>query len=353
MLEVKIKKQLDSFQLDVEFTVTDDIMALLGASGCGKSMTLKCIAGIERPDEGRIVLNDRVLFDSEKKIDLPPQKRRVGYLFQQYALFPTMTVYDNIACGIRPERKLSKQEKDVVIRDIMEKMGISDLAEKKPGFISGGQQQRVALARIMVNEPEVILLDEPFSALDEYLRFKVELEITQLLRQFGRPAVFVSHSRDEVYRVCREVCVLSAGRSARKATVDMLFAEPDTLSACLLSGCKNYSGIQRIGECSVRALDWGVVLQTSRDATQSDAYIGVRSHYLKLAQQEGSNCFPCRVERLIEDVFSGILILSTPGGDVGYSQIRIDTTKEIMSGLQEGQKILVYAAPEDIMLLKE
>ncbi len=153
MLEVNIKKRLDAFDLDVAFTVENEMIALLGASGCGKSMTLKCIAGIERPDAGRIVLNGRVLFDGEKKIDLPPQQRRIGYLFQQYALFPNMTVYDNIACGIRRDgKKLSKSQKDAIIKDVMEKLHLTGLEKQYPSRISGGQQQRVALARILVNE---------------------------------------------------------------------------------------------------------------------------------------------------------------------------------------------------------
>ena len=353
MLEVNIKKRLDAFDLDVEFTAEDGILALLGASGSGKSMTLQCIAGIERPAEGRIVLGGRVLFDSEKKINLPPQKRRVGYLFQQYALFPNMTVYENIACGIRPEPKRTKEEKHTLITELIEKMGLTGLEVKKPAYISGGQQQRTALARIMVNDPEVILLDEPFSALDEYLRFRVELEVTQLLRQFGKPAVFVSHSRDEVFRVCRDVCVLTAGKSARKTTVSELFAEPDTLSSCLLSGCKNFSAVTRLDRTTVQAKDWDVALETAEPVFDGARYIGVRSHYLTLSDAPGVNTFPCRILRLIEDVFSGIVILATPGGETGYSQIRIDTTKQALAQLREGQEVLVQAKPADIMLLRE
>lgn len=354
MLEVNIKKRLDAFDLDVAFTVENEMMALLGASGCGKSMTLKCIAGIERPDAGRIVLNGRVLFDGEKKIDLPPQQRRIGYLFQQYALFPNMTVYDNIACGIRRDgKKLSKSQKDAIIKDVMEKLHLTGLEKQYPSRISGGQQQRVALARILVNEPEVILLDEPFSALDEYLRWQVELEIAETLRQFGKPALFVSHSRDEVYRLCRNVCVVNQGKGAAKVSVSELFSVPDTLAACLISGCKNFSRFTATDSHTVNALDWGVTLKTDTPVPDGATVLGVRSHYVQLVDDPGENVIACQVSQLVEDVFSGIVLLATPGGSGGYSRIRIDTDKSRLAQLTPGQTVYAYIAPSDIMLLQE
>ena len=161
-LSVDIEKKLGAFHLRSQFEAPDETMALLGASGCGKSMTLKCIAGIVTPDRGRIVLGGRVLFDSEKKINLPPQQRRVGYLFQQYALFPNMSVEQNILCGIRSGDKAEKRR---VLAEKIRMFRLEGLEKKHPAQLSGGQQQRVALARILCSEPEAILLDEPFSAI--------------------------------------------------------------------------------------------------------------------------------------------------------------------------------------------
>ena len=193
MLTVDIKKKLDNFILDVQFETDREILALLGASGCGKSMTLKCIAGIAKPDEGRIVLNGRVLFDSDKGINLSPQKRRVGYLFQQYALFPNMTVEKNIAAGCMEK---NRERKKALVSEKIEKMHLSGLEHKYPSQLSGGQQQRVALARILINDPELLLLDEPFSALDSFLKWQLEMELSDDLKEFGRGALFVSHSKD-------------------------------------------------------------------------------------------------------------------------------------------------------------
>lgn len=165
-IKVDIKRKLGEFSLDINFQTESKRIGILGASGCGKSMTLKSIAGIETPDFGMIQIDDKVLFDSANKVDLKPQKRNVGYLFQNYALFPTMTVAKNIAAGL----KGSKEEKQKKVQEMIEKFELTGLADRLPGQLSGGQQQRVALARIMAYEPDVILLDEPFSALDVFLK---------------------------------------------------------------------------------------------------------------------------------------------------------------------------------------
>lgn len=198
MLEVQIYKKLAEFDLDISFQVDDNILGLMGASGSGKSMTLKCIAGIETPDQGRIVLNNRVLFDSEKKINVPIQKRNVGYMFQNYALFPNMNVYENISVGLRA-RKV--KDVDIVVQKVMQQFRIFELASRYPKQLSGGQRQRVALARLMAYEPDVLLLDEPFSALDEDLKKDLLQELKSEL-QISKPVIFVSHDKEEVNELC-------------------------------------------------------------------------------------------------------------------------------------------------------
>lgn len=198
MLEVQIYKKLAEFDLDISFQVNDNILGLMGASGSGKSMTLKCIAGIEMPDQGRIVLNNRVLFDSEKKINVPIQKRNVGYMFQSYALFPNMNVYENISVGLRA-RKV--KDVDIVVQKVMQQFRIFELASRYPKQLSGGQRQRVALARLIAYEPDVLLLDEPFSALDEDLKKDLLQELKSEL-QISKPVIFVSHDKEEVNYLC-------------------------------------------------------------------------------------------------------------------------------------------------------
>ena len=198
MLVVQIYKKLAEFDLDVSFQVQDNILGLMGASGSGKSMILKCIAGIETPDRGRIVLNNRVLFDSEKKINVPIQKRNVGYMFQSYALFPNMSVYENVSVGLKA-RKI--KDEDIVVRKVMRQFQISELVSRYPKQLSGGQRQRVALARLMAYEPDVLLLDEPFSALDEDLKEDLLQKLKSEL-QISKPVIFVSHNKEEVNYLC-------------------------------------------------------------------------------------------------------------------------------------------------------
>lgn len=241
-LIVDIRKDFGKFRLRAAFEAQNGITGLLGASGCGKSVTLKCIAGIQRPDAGTILLDGRPLFDSQRHIDLPPQKRRVGYLFQNYALFPNMTVQQNIAAGVRERRG-----RDETVAGLVRSFHLEGTEHKYPRQLSGGQQQRTALARILASRPEVLLLDEPFSALDSYLKWQVELELSDLLARFPGPVLFVTHDRDEVHRNCKNVCVLDHGKSQPLQSVHQLFQSPATLSACLLSGCKNISRARSLG----------------------------------------------------------------------------------------------------------
>ena len=205
-IQVNIEKNFKGFSLKTAFESTTSSTGILGASGSGKSMTLRCIAGIETPDKGKIVINGRMVFDSEKKINLKPQERRIGYLFQNYALFPNMTVPENLMAGLMACEK-NKNTASQKIREILEKFELNGLERHKPSELSGGQQQRVALARIFLSSPDILMLDEPFSALDGYLRWNLEQELLDVLKDFAGPTLFVSHSRDEVYRSCVRVCV--------------------------------------------------------------------------------------------------------------------------------------------------
>ena len=342
-LSVQIEKQLGSFRLDVRFETDGGILALLGASGCGKSMTLKCIAGIERPDRGRIVLNGRVLFDSERHIDLPPQKRRVGYLFQQYALFPNMTVAENLAVAVR---RLPKAERVRCIEEKLAAFHLTGLEKRRPSELSSGQQQRVALARILLSTPEVLLLDEPFSALDDALKWKLELELMELLERYAGDVLFVSHSRDEVTRLCERVCVLTDGVSDRVTTVPELMRAPLTRSAAKLSGCKNFS-VAELRADGIFCSDWGVTLRASAAPPEGLCYVGLRAHSLRFTPEE--NAIACTVARVIDNVFSYIVMLQTPGGGL----LRMEFDKQSSEPPPQGAAVTVYAAPEALLLLRD
>ncbi len=225
-LTVDIKKDYGSFKLSSSFETEDLLTGFLGSSGSGKSMTLKCIAGIVTPDEGYIALDDRVLFDSSKRINIRPKERKVGYLFQNYALFPAMTVKKNICCGLvrEKDREAKKRKYDKA----MSLLHLEGLENRLPSQLSGGQAQRVALARIIVSEPDLLLLDEPFSALDAFLRRNLQTELLEVLQNLGKQAVLVTHSAREVRRMTTNLFVMKSGEIIRRGRTEDVFSDPQS-----------------------------------------------------------------------------------------------------------------------------
>lgn len=347
MIEVKVKKDFAGFKLDADFKSANEILGLLGASGSGKSLTLKCIAGLVRPDSGRIVLNGRVLFDSEKNINLRPQDRKVGYLFQDYALFPNMTLIENVLVGIK--EKISKEEKISLAESILREFDLGDHKDHYPYELSGGQRQRAALARIILNKPEILLLDEPFSALDDFLRWQIEISLKEIIKKHQLPAILVSHSRDEVYRLCDSISVIKDGRSEEKMSTLDLFARPKTLAAALISGCKNYSHIEKIGEDLVYASDWGIKLKVNNLKDQD--ILGIRSHSLEIITSQEENSFKIEKYMEIDDVFESVVIVDSPRNFGKFGKIRISLAKEKWAALKTEEDLYVKIRPEKIMLL--
>lgn len=343
-LYVDVEKELGGFHLNVKLEAGDETLALLGASGCGKSLTLKCIAGIERPDRGRIVLDDRVLFDSEKKIDLPPQARRTGLMFQSYALFPHMTVLQNIRAGAN--REPDKGKRQAAVEAVVDSFGLKDLLNHHPAQLSGGQQQRVALARILVSAPHSLLLDEPFSALDSHLRFRLEQEVREVIRRFGKTVLLVSHDRDEVFRMADSIAIMNDGRVETLGPKQEVFRAPGSRSGAILTGCKNISRAEPVDQYRVRALDWGLTLKLARPAEGVTA-VGVRAHDVR--QGEGENLLLCRVEEEIENPFSRLVIARPEGAAI---PIVFETDKERWRA-ERGQEIRLNLPPEAILPLRD
>lgn len=302
-LFVKIKKQFKGFNLDVSFETNNEYLGILGASGSGKSMTLKCIAGIETPDEGLIILNERVLFDSEKKINLKPQERNIGYLFQNYALFPNMTVEENIGSGL----KLSKNEKKKITDEMINAFHLSGLEKKYPIQLSGGQQQRVALARCIAYKPDVLMLDEPFSALDFHLKEKLQTEVLELLKYYHGEVLMVTHSRDEVYKFCKNLLIVDNGRLVVFGDTKNIFQEPQYLLAATITGYKNISKCKVLSHKSIYAKNWGIYLETEKTIPKEIKYVGIRESDLKVVDNENynfeRNVIKCRIIKIIEEIY--------------------------------------------------
>ncbi|AFQ42484.1 sulfate/molybdate ABC transporter ATP-binding protein [Desulfosporosinus meridiei] len=308
-LLVDIRKKLLGFELDVSFEASKNILGLLGASGSGKSMTLRCIAGIDTPDQGRIVLNGRTLFDSKKGINLPCRKRKLGYLFQNYALFPNMTVEENIGFGIGDK---NREDRLAIISEKVKLIQLEGLEKRYPNQLSGGQQQRVALARALAVEPEALLLDEPFSALDDYLRGQVVNQLTDNLADYQGVTLFVTHNMDEVYRICDQLVVLSMGKIEAKGGKEEVFKCPPSLVAAQLTGCKNFSQAKYISPFELDALEWGIRLKTKGTIPKQIKHVGVHAHMLEIARDEKEdNVFRCWLKFASETPSRTIVYLVT------------------------------------------
>ena len=373
-LKVNIKKRLGNFNLDVAFETERGVFAILGASGCGKSMTLKCIAGIETPDEGRIELNDRILYDSAKKINLTPQKRRVGYMFQDYALFPNMTVEQNIKAG------MGKHPEEEKVRSYINRFRLEGLEKHYPAQLSGGQKQRGAMARMIASERDILLLDEPFSALDSYLKWELEQEMRDMLAEVQKPVLFVSHNRDEVYRLCSMVSCIDHGKMEVIEKTKEFFHNPKTKTAAVLSGCKNISAAEIVDNNHIKALGWGITLCVSEIPEETKA-VGIRAHsfYPVNAEQipgkesaanesrvsvihEGTglkkyrnpvqeeNIFKIEESRIIEDPFEWNISFR-PSKESGWLQWKIAKTEQKDSPGPIPPALAVHA--KDILLLKD
>lgn len=345
-LYVDIRKKLGSFFLNVQFEAGNETLALLGASGCGKSMTLKCIAGIEKPDDGRIVLDGVTLFDSEKHINLSPQERHVGLMFQNYALFPNMTVLQNIRAGARREKDKVKREE--VVRQVIESFGLSELSGHFPHQLSGGQQQRVALARILVSDPRILLLDEPFSALDSHLRFRLEQEIREVIRDFGKTVLLVSHNRDEVYRMANSIAIMNQGRIEVCGEKKTIFASPVTKAAAILTGCKNISAMERRGENKIYAVDWKTELTVNHIPAHAD-YVGIRMH--DICSDTGENTVVCECTEVIENPFS-VTVMLRPQGNPSACSIGWETDRESMN-IRCGDTVKISLPTDSLLMLEE
>ena len=339
-LIVDIEKDFGSFSLKVNINQENGVLGFLGESGCGKSMTLKCISGIIKPDRGKIILNDRVFFDSEKKINIPPQERKVGYLFQNYALFPHMTVKENIEIGLN---NLSKVKKDEITKSYLKKMKLEGFENRYPHKLSGGQKQRIAFARALACNPDILLLDEPFSALDYHLKSNMENELIEVIKDFPGHIIYVTHDINECYRICDDIIVFGNGLGLNKRPKTELFKHPMSMTEAIITGCKNISSIDIIDRNRVFAKDWGIECTLDENVLEGSSYVGIRAHHMRIIQNDlqfgRENLFELSIVNIFENSFTYIVYVQN---------LKYENTKPIQleidkntNPLKVGDKVLV------------
>ncbi len=358
-LEVQLAKRLPEYTLDVAFTAGDEPLAILGPSGAGKTMLLRCVAGLEHPDRGSIALGGRVLLDTERHVHVAARDRRVGLLFQHYALFPHRTVAENIAFGLR---SLSDEERERRVQSHMERAHIAVLGNRYPRQLSGGEQQRAALARALSIEPDALLLDEPLSALDTHLRAQMEALLQETFAAYRRPALLVTHNVEEAYRLGREMLVLSRGRVAAFGPREEVLRRPPSLEVARLTGCKNFSRARMVEGGFVEALDWGCRLRASQSLSRPPAHVGIRAHHIDFAESADAasrpeaNVFPCWLSRSSETPFRVTLFLHLhrPPGETGEFHLQAEVFKEKWERFRDRPfPWHVRLAPELLFLLPE
>ncbi|TYQ18255.1 UNVERIFIED_CONTAM: molybdate transport system ATP-binding protein [Acetivibrio alkalicellulosi] len=314
MLELLIKKTLGNFSLQSTFTAKNGVLGILGPSGCGKSMTLKCIAGLQTPDSGLIRLNDKLLFSSEFKIDIPSRKRNIGYVFQHYALFPHMTVMNNIGYGVK---HLEKKQRIQKIKRMIERMQLDGLEDHYPSQLSGGQQQRTALARTLITEPDLLLLDEPFSALDSHIKHLLEKELISIIKNnFDGIVLLVTHNIEEAYRICDHIMIMDKGNNLQYGTKDDIVHTPANLTTARITGCKNLLDVTVLKET-----DQHLILKSNelifkaikpKLKPSKIKVAGIRSHHISFCSDShnNDNTFECTIIDKINGVFSTIIVVN-------------------------------------------
>lgn len=352
-LYTDIKKTLPGFKLQVKLSCEQEIIGVLGASGSGKSMLLNCIAGLISPDEGGIILNDKTFFDSAKKINLSPKDRKTGLLFQNYALFPHMTIAENIAFGLN---ELSKSDKNKKVAELMNRFHIADMGKRYPSQISGGQQQRVALARALAVEPEILLLDEPFSALDNHLKAHMMQDMLVSLKEFQGITLLVTHNMEEAYRLCDRIVVFNNGSVETIGLKDEIFQNPVSLETAIITGCKNILKAIRKSEHIVEVPDFGIHVKTNMKIGNEKGFVGIRANHIKLADDSNKeNCFPVWIADENDAPFRTTLYLKfgSEPSKMDDFYIQWEISKEQRNAIRSlSQPIKIYIDPMHVFFVQ-
>lgn len=335
-LSVSIKKHFPAFTLNVNIEAGNETLGWLGESGCGKSLTMRCIAGIETPDEGKIVVNGKTFFEREAgkrpTVNLSPQERKTALLFQNYMLFPNLTVAENVAAGI--DRKLPKEEREAQVNAELKRFGLDGFDKRYPSQLSGGQQQRVALARMLAAKPDILMLDEPFSALDAHLKGALEQNLAGLFETFHGTILYVSHDIDEALRFCDRIAVIEKGHVMEVSTGNNLVNNPQSAASIKLSGCKNATPARRINDHRVFLPAWGIEVETDKPVQENLTCMGVRAFFLEQAKEPGRNTYRVRVVRTSDSRFDRSALLEFLDREPGADKV-VDQTENEMKYLEQ------------------
>lgn len=338
---------------EVSFEATEGkVLSLLGPSGCGKTTTLRCIAGFENPDRGEICLDDR------KITHISPERRGIGMVFQNYALWPHMTVYGNLAFGLQI-RKVSKDEITKKIKKVLGMVQLEGYENRYPRQMSGGQQQRIAMARALVFEPEIMLLDEPLSNLDAKLREEMRFQFTELQKSLGITAVYVTHDQAEALVISDKIVILNQGKIVQSGSPKEIYSNPkNKFVAGFIAVTSFISGsINSFAEEKKKVIvktDDGLVIHgfnNSFDIGQKVS-VAMRMNVIKFIQDENKS------DKNTVNIFKGKIIQSSYLGDIIDYKIKVGnwevrTNSDAKYNFKVGEEVTFYLSPEDIIVTRE
>ncbi len=369
MLDIALHKSLQQFSLDVKLQAGQEVLGILGASGAGKSMLLKCLSGLAKPDEGHILHNHQVFYDAKKKVNLPARDRRIGFLFQNYALFPHMTVARNIHFGLD---SLESEQAEARVNDLLNRFHLTDLKGRFPSQLSGGQQQRVALARAMAIEPDILLLDEPLSALDEHLRTHMLEDLQLCLSTFKGSVLYVTHHMEEAYRLCDRIAVMNNGRIVEIGPKEVIFERPVHLETAKITGVKNIKAAKHNEKGQLEVPEWGITLlyeTTGENLAQNvlirpqsvaltDVYAGIRPNRIRLANCEAEaseNCFDAWVTGIESTPFRSSVYLKFTNASESASDYNLTwemSAEELLKVTQLTQPLRICLPKSQVLCLR-
>jgi len=344
VVKVKVKKKLKGFELKVEFSSKGMTTALFAPSGSGKSLTLKAISGILTPDEGFIYLKERALFDSAKGINVPPQKRKIGYLPQEYGLFPHLTVLENAKFG--EKRKGTAEE-------ILKRLKVWEIKDKYPHQISGGQKQRTALARALAAEPELLLLDEPFSALDKSLKEELYKELKGIQREFQIPVIIVSHDIDEVFELSDWLVIIKEGKSSQEGEPHEVFFNPKDPETANLLGQKSLieGVVKEVNQFTLIKLPSGKTLKCRKGEFKREdkVFISILPFSVALSLEKETN----KVKVKVLSVKEGREIVKITGIFEGKEiELHLPRSLRPNFNIEAGKEATFYLSAEQIPVIR-
>ena len=295
-ISVEIQKEYHGKMQHISFQTTSSRIGILGDSEERVRLLLQCIVGVETPDQGKISIDGKSIYDSEKEINFKPQERKLGCLFQDYALFPFMTTAENIACGFRGD----KGKKKTTVQEYLKRYHLKGAEKKYPHQLSEIEQLYTAVARMMIGEPELILLEDVFSGWTSLQKELLSQTLDPLFEEYQGTVLLTSGNFRHIYELCEDVAVFCEGKTVAAGNVRQLYKDPQSLDAARLMGCRNYSRIERLDEHHICALDWEIVLRTAKQVEEDITYVGIYDHCFWPLDKERENCLPVQAEKFRE-----------------------------------------------------